>query len=242
LVEKIPPLQAVECKVIPPLVTILKTIPNPVIQCRACRLLGNLAKSKKASQYLNVHYAAIAPAICHIIESTSAVQTRIMAFRVCRFLLASSQFLKHFLVANGFLQLMRIFLAVMKNDEAPKETVPDIEVSTLIGLKRNQHREKYFEEVARNLEGVRSDIFDYQMLKNSTRNCDYALPKENEAAVELALEILKCLVLISAQQIGMKAWEVSLPHPWKIIPNISIFLYLPVHFPQHLAGFDCVLR
>jgi len=211
-------------------------------QCRACRLLGNLAKSKKASQYLNVHYAAIAPAICHIIESTSAVQTRIMAFRVCRFLLASSQFLKHFLVANGFLQLMRIFLAVMKNDEAPKETVPDIEVSTLIGLKRNQHREKYFEEVARNLEGVRSDIFDYQMLKNSTRNCDYALPKENEAAVELALEILKCLVLISAQQIGMKAWEVSLPHPWKIIPNISIFLYLPVHFPQHLAGFDCVLR
>ncbi|XP_017076388.1 uncharacterized protein LOC108111432 [Drosophila eugracilis] len=200
-------IEAVECKVIPPLVTILKTIPNPVIQCRACRMLGNLAKSKKASQYLNVHYAAIAPAICHIIESTSAVQTRIMAFRVCRFLLTSSQFLKHFLVANGFLQLMRIFLAVMKNTEAPKEPVPDIEVSTLIGLKRNQHREKYFEEVARNLEGVRSDIFDYQMLKNATRNCDYALPKENEAAVELALEILKCLVLISAQQIGMKAWE-----------------------------------
>ncbi|XP_016989045.2 uncharacterized protein LOC108051442 [Drosophila rhopaloa] len=200
-------IEAVECKVIPPLVTILKTIPNPVIQCRACRMLGNLAKSKKASQYLNVHYAAIAPAICHIIESTSAVQTRIMAFRVCRFLLSSSQFLKHFLVSNGFLQLMRIFLAVMKNNEAPKEPVPDIEVSTLIGLKRNQHREKYFEEVARNLEGVRSDIFDYQMLKNSTRNCDYALPTENETAVELALEILKCLVLISAQQIGMKAWE-----------------------------------
>ncbi|XP_017131079.1 uncharacterized protein LOC108148545 [Drosophila elegans] len=200
-------IEAVECKVIPPLVTILKTIPNPLIQCRACRMLGNLAKSKKASQYLNVHYAAIAPAICHIIESTSAVQTRIMAFRVCRFLLASSQFLKYFLVSNGFLQLMRIFLAVMKNNEAPKEPVPDIEVSTLIGLKRNQHREKYFEEVARNLEGVRSDIFDYQMLKNATRNCDYALPKENEAAVELALEILKCLVLISAQQIGMKAWE-----------------------------------
>ncbi|KAH8293458.1 hypothetical protein KR054_000628, partial [Drosophila jambulina] len=200
-------IEAVECKVIPPLVTILKTIPNPVIQCRACRMLGNLAKSKKAAQYLNVHYAAIAPAICHIIESTSAVQTRIMAFRVCRFLLVSSQFLKHFLMSNGFLQLMNIFVAVMKNNETPKEPLPDIEVSTLIGLKRNQHREKYFEEVARNLEGVRSDIFDYQMLKNFTRNCDYALPKQNEEAVELALEILKCLVLISAQQIGMKAWE-----------------------------------
>ncbi|EDX14898.1 uncharacterized protein LOC6730102 [Drosophila simulans] len=200
-------IEAVECKVIPPLVTILKTIPNPLIQCRACRMLGNIAKSKKASQCLNVHYAAIAPAICHIIESTNAVQTRIMAFRVCRFLLASSQFLKYFLMANGFQQLMRIFLAVMKNEEAPKEPVPDIEMSTLIGLKRNQHREKYFEEVARNLEGVRSDIFDHQMLKNSTRNCDYALPKENEAAVELALEILKCLVLISAQQIGLKVWE-----------------------------------
>ncbi|EDV30581.2 uncharacterized protein Dana_GF22864 [Drosophila ananassae] len=200
-------IEAVDLKVISPLVTILKTIPNPVIQCRACRMLGNLAKSKKAAQYLQVHYAAIAPAICHIIESTSAVQTRIMAFRVCRFLLASSQFLKHFLMANGFMQLMRIFVAVMKNDEVPKEPIPDIEVSTLIGLKRNQHREKYFEEVARNLEGVRSDIFDYQMLKNTKRNYDYAVPKDNESAVELAHEILKCLVLISAQQIGMKAWE-----------------------------------
>ncbi|KAH8306141.1 hypothetical protein KR018_002467 [Drosophila ironensis] len=200
-------IEAVECKVISPLVTILKTIPNPVIQCRACRMLGNLAKSKNGSQCLQVHYAAIAPAICHIIETTSDVQTRIMAFRVCRFLLAHSQFLKHFLMANGFMQLMRIFVAVMKNNEAPKEPDQDMEVSSMIGLKRNQHREKYFEEVARNLEGVRSDIFDYQMLKNSKRNCDYALPKENGSAVELAHEILKCLVLISAQQIGMKAWE-----------------------------------
>ncbi|XP_017100035.2 uncharacterized protein Rnb [Drosophila bipectinata] len=200
-------IEAVELKVISPLLTILKTIPNPVIQCRACRMLGNLAKSKKAAQYLQVHYAAIAPAICHIIESTSAVQTRIMAFRVCRFLLVSSQFLKNFLMANGFMQLMQIFVSVMKNDEVPKEPIPDIEVATLIGLKRNQHREKYFEEVARNLEGVRSDIFDYQMLKNSKRNCDYAIPKENPSALELAHEILKCLVLISAQKIDMKAWE-----------------------------------
>ncbi|XP_022221168.2 uncharacterized protein LOC111073252 [Drosophila obscura] len=201
-------IEAVECKVIFPLVTILKTIPNPVIQCRACRMLGNLAKSKKASQFLNVQYAAIAPAICHIIESTSSVQTRIMAFRVCRFLLVSSQFLRPFLAANGFLQMMRIFVGVMKNTEAPKEPPiqPDIEVSALMGLKRNQHREKYFEEVARNLEGVRSDIFDHQMLKHSTRNCDFVLPKENEV-IELAHEILKCLVLLSAQPIGLKAWE-----------------------------------
>ncbi|XP_023168508.2 uncharacterized protein LOC111597838 isoform X1 [Drosophila hydei] len=200
-------IEAVECKVITPLITILKTIPNPLIQCRACRMLGNLAKSKKASSFLNVHYSAIAPAICHIVESTSAVQTRIMAFRVCRFLLVSSQFYKHFLASNGFLQLMRIFVAVMKNNEAPKVSEQDAaDVSALVGLKRNQHREKYFEEVARNLEGVRSDIFDYQMLKNSTRNCEYILPKENDA-IELAYEILKCLMLLSAQQIGMRAWE-----------------------------------
>ncbi|ALC48045.1 CG7837 [Drosophila busckii] len=199
-------IEAVECKVIAPLITILKTIPNPLIQCRACRMLGNVAKSKKASSCLSVHYSAIAPAICHIIDSTSTAQTRIMAFRVCRFLLVSSQFYKHFLSSNGFLQLMRIFVAVMKNNDAPKESTQDVEVSALIGLKRNQHREKYFEEVARNLEGVRSDIFDYQMLKNSTRNCEYILPKESEA-VELAYEILKCLLVLSAQQIGFKAWE-----------------------------------
>lgn len=172
-------------------------------------MLGNLAKSKKASSFLIVHYSAIAPAICHIIESTSAVQTRIMAFRVCRFLLVSSQFYKHFLVSNGFLQLMRIFVAVMKNNELPKASTQDIEGSTLIGLKRNQHRENYFEEVARNLEGVRSEIFDYHILKNSTRICEYILPKEHDA-IELAYEILKCLMLLSAQQIGMRAWEVRI--------------------------------
>ncbi|XP_030243467.1 uncharacterized protein LOC108658710 [Drosophila navojoa] len=201
-------IEAVDCKVISPLITILKTIPNPLIQCRACRMLGNLAKSKKASSFLSVHYSAIAPAICHIIESTSAVQTKIMAFRVCRLLLVSPQFYKQFLASNGFLQLMHIFVSVMKNNEAPKASDQNAaDVSALVGLKRNQHREKYFEEVARNLEGVRSDIFDYQMLKNSTRNCEYVLPKENDA-IELAYEILKCLMLLSAQQIGMRAWEI----------------------------------
>ncbi|XP_030369809.1 uncharacterized protein LOC115620622 [Scaptodrosophila lebanonensis] len=199
--------EAVECKVVAPLITILKTIPNPVIQCRTCRMLGNLAKSKAASPFLSPHYAAIAPAICHIIDTTSAVQTRIMAFRVCRILLVSSQFLKHFVAANGFLQLMSIFTAVMKNNEASKTPTQDFEVSAIMGLKKNQHREKYFEEVARNLEGVRSDIFDYQMLKNSSRIVnEYILPKESDA-IELAYEILKCLLLLSAHQLGMRTWE-----------------------------------
>lgn len=222
------------------MITILKTIPNPLIQCRACRMLGNLAKSKKASLFLNVHYSAIAPAICHIIESTSAVQTRIMAFRVCRFLLVSSQFYKHFLSSNGFMQLMRVFVAVMKNNEVPKESPQDIEVSTLIGLKRNQHREKYFEEVARNLEGVRSDIFDYQMLKNSTRNNEYVMPKEQDA-IELASEILKCLMLLSAQQIGVRAWEVRMKANFKVISILKrITLSFEGSIAQHFLLTDCV--
>ena len=191
-----------------PLATILKSIPNPVIQCRACRLLGNLAKVD-ANQLVASHCNVIAQALCRIIEETSDVQTRMMAFRACRFLLVNPQFLKNFLQAAGLTTVLRILAAVMKNDGYVEEEklLNDAHAPMKMGLKKNQHREKYFEEVARNLEGVRSDIFDHEVLKNTTRNANaYAMPKER-VALDLICEILKCLLAISELQIGLPIWD-----------------------------------
>ncbi|XP_050317556.1 uncharacterized protein LOC126751382 isoform X2 [Bactrocera neohumeralis] len=205
----VPPM-ALNCKVSFPLTTILKSIPNPVIQCRACRLLGNLAKGF-ASQLLTAHCPAIAQAVCQIITETSDVNTRLMAFRACRFLLPSQQFVQHFLTANGFVTTLRILTAIMKTDTPP---TPQDELlnlkkadSVIVGLKNSQHREKYFEEVARNLEGVRSDIFDHEMLKNQPRALgDYSMPEE-KAALDLAGEIFKCLLVLAELSIGPSAWK-----------------------------------
>ncbi|XP_039948103.1 uncharacterized protein LOC120766576 [Bactrocera tryoni] len=202
--------EALNCKVSFPLTTILKSIPNPVIQCRACRLLGNLAKGF-ASQLLTAHCPAIAQAVCQIITETSDVNTRLMAFRACRFLLPSQQFVQHFLTANGFVTTLRILTAIMKTDTPP---TPQDELlnlkkadSVIVGLKNSQHREKYFEEVARNLEGVRSDIFDHEMLKNQPRALgDYSMPEE-KAALDLAGEIFKCLLVLAELSIGPSAWK-----------------------------------
>lgn len=197
-----------ESKIAIPLATILKSIPNPVIQCRACRLLGNLAKVD-ANQLLVNHCPVIAQSLCRIIEETSDVQTRMMAFRACRFLLANPQFVKNFLQAAGLATLLRILASVMKNDDyvVEEKLLNDAQAPLKVGLKRNQHREKYFEEVARNLEGVRSDIFDHEVFKNSTRNANaYAMPKER-IALDLICEILKCLLAISELQIGVPIWD-----------------------------------
>ncbi|XP_013100078.1 uncharacterized protein LOC106082233 [Stomoxys calcitrans] len=200
--------EALENKIFIPLATILKSIPNPLIQCRACRLLGNLAKVD-ANQLLSTHCPAIAQALCRIIEDASDVQTRMMAFRACRFLLANTQFMKHFLQSSGLTILLRILSATMKNEsnDAEEKLLTDAQAPLKVGLKRNQHREKYFEEVARNLEGVRSDIFDHEVLKNSTRNSNAYIIPEERAALDLVCEILKCLLVISELQMSNVVWE-----------------------------------
>lgn len=160
---------------------------------------------------LTAHCPAIAQAVCQIITETSDVNTRLMAFRACRFLLPSQQFVQHFLAANGFVTTLRILTAIMKtNTPTPQDELLNYKSATsvVVGLKNSQHREKYFEEVARNLEGVRSDIFDHEMLKNQPRALgDYSMPEER-AALDLAGEIFKCLLVLAELSIGPSAWKV----------------------------------
>lgn len=58
---------------------------------------------------------------------------------------------------------MKIMTKYIKNDDISlPETEEEIKP---VGRKSCKPRENYFENVTRNLEGVRSDIFDYELLK-----------------------------------------------------------------------------
>lgn len=108
--------------------------------------------------------------------------------------------------------MLSILATLMKNDEEimdePEKLLKDVQISLRQGLKHNEHREKYFEEVARNLEGVRSDIFDYAMLKNKSPDIihQYKFPVDG-SAIELLCEILKCLLEASEYEISAKIWD-----------------------------------
>lgn len=201
-----------EHKVVASLTTIIKAISNPLIQNRACRLLGNLAKFD-ATQVLSTHCTTIAQALCHIIDDTSDVQNRIMAYRACRFLLSNSQFIKPFFQSNGLHSMLKILASLMKNnddtiDESEK-LLKGVQITFKQGLKHNQHREKYFEEVARNLEGIRSDlsVFDNQMKKKTPDVLkQYKMPPEDDN-LELLCEILKLLLVASEIEFFPGIWE-----------------------------------
>lgn len=200
-----------EYKVIASLTTIIKAISNPLIQNRACRLLGNLAKFY-ATQVLSAHCHVMAQALCHIIDDSSDVQNRIMAYRACRFLLSNSQFIKNFFLCNGLHTMLNHLASLMKNSEdtmdESEKLLKDVQITFRQGLKHHQHREKYFEEVARNLEGIRCDIFDNQMMKKKTPDIfkQYKMPPEGDS-LELLCEILKCLLIASEFEIFLEIWK-----------------------------------
>ncbi|XP_055904774.1 uncharacterized protein LOC129940453 [Eupeodes corollae] len=164
--------EALDSKIAIPLATILKGIPNALIQYRACRLLGNLAKVD-SSKLLSTNCQAIALVVLQIIEESDDVQTQIMCFRACRFLVAEEKFSRHFFKWDGFTLILKTLVAVMKNKTIP-EPLPELP-QKVGGPKTNQHP-------------------------------DYIMPTE-KSNVDLASEILKCLLIISEINLNFQAWE-----------------------------------
>lgn len=197
--------QALDHKVLNPLSTILKSIPNPLIQCRACRLLGNLAKDYH-KRIIENHSAVVAQALALILEETEEHQTRIMALRACRLLTKEQRFLEDFLHSSGFGALMKILVDFMKASEDQKVGEPQPEQP--LGLRANQHREKYFEEVARNLEGVRSDIFDIVVKDENTNKGLFHMPEDKDN-IAIVVEILKIFQIMSEFQLNLLIKELN---------------------------------
>ncbi|XP_055371777.1 uncharacterized protein LOC129605828 [Condylostylus longicornis] len=212
--------QAFENKIVPSLVTILKSVPNPSIQCRACRLLGNLAK-QNTSKFLNYN-SSISQSLCLILEESIEDQTTIMGVRAARYLLSNKEFIKSFIGNGGFKIILQILIKEMKKDhiEVQNTLNDDIDVKKRVGLKVQEHREKYFQEVARHLEGVRNDIFDNEMLKSKKKVILFTMPKE-KSHLDIVHEILKCVHLIS--EIPSRESAAELHSPLLSLPCIIYF-------------------
>ncbi|KAL5285041.1 ARMC5 family protein [Megaselia abdita] len=196
---------ALDHKILNPLSTVLKSIPNPLIQCRACRLLGNLAKDYHRRIVEN-HSAVLAQALALILGETEEHQTRVMALRACKLLTREERFLEDLLHTNGLGILMKILVDLMKVTEDQK--IEEAKPETPSGLKVNQHREKYFEEVARNLEGVRSDIFDIVVKDENTNKGLFRMPEDKDN-LGIVVEILKILQTMSEFQLSLLVKELN---------------------------------
>lgn len=129
-----------------------------------------------------------------------------MALRACKLLTKEDRFLEDFLHSGGFGLLMKILVDLMKVTEDQKVEEPQLQPST--GLKVNQHREKYFEEVARNLEGVRSDIFDIVVKDENTNKGLFHLPEDKDT-LGIIVEILKIFQIMSESQSNLLIKELN---------------------------------
>lgn len=81
-------LQAISNGIVPPLLTILKSIPNTSVQCKACRLLGNLAR--ESNEKICNLAKGIGVAIAAVLEDNQDLQTLNMAIRAVRYFIFDS--------------------------------------------------------------------------------------------------------------------------------------------------------
>lgn len=75
-------MQAIDQGVVPPLLSILKSVPSTSVQCRACRLLGNL--SRVSNEKICGLAKGIGVAIAAVLEDSKDVNTLNMAIRAAR--------------------------------------------------------------------------------------------------------------------------------------------------------------
>lgn len=148
----------------------------------------------------------MAQALALILGETEEHQTRIMALRACKLLIKEERFLEDFLHSNGFGILMKMLVDLMKASEDQKIEEPPPEQPA--GLKVHQHREKYFEEVARNLEGVRSDIFDIVVKDENTNKNLFHMPEDKDY-LAVIVEILKIFQIMSESQLNLLVKELK---------------------------------
>lgn len=126
-----------------------------------------------------------------------------MALRACRFLTRDDKFLVDFLRSNGFGLLMKMLIDLVSVEPKINETAAEQTSDS----KEDQPRERYFEEVARNLEGVRSDIFD--IVVNDDDKTDKACCRmpEDKDTLGIVVEILKILQIMSESQMNLLVRE-----------------------------------
>lgn len=180
-------MQAITNGIVPPLFTILKTIPNTRIQCRACRLLGNLAR--ESNEKICSLSKGVGICLASLLEDATDIQTITMAIRVVRLLWNELQFCEEFTHFGGVATILTILVnhtKVKEREDAPKSLVEE-----------NSYEKEKVEFMRTNipaLEYINSSAFDHEMLKTvrPVVNDGFEIPKVQDQK-ELVAEIYRCL-------------------------------------------------
>lgn len=198
--------QAISNGIVPPLLTILKSIPNPKVQCRVCRLLGNLAR--ESNEKLCSLAKGIGVVVASVLEDTKDVATLSMAIRATRLLWSEMPFYDEFVRSDGVEKILDI---LVKNTMV-EQSKPEVQ-SIVEQYPYERARVEFMLSNIQMMESINSRVFDHEILKKSKPvGCDgFQIPKEPEQHNLLA-EILKCLEVVTAVPTLRIIYNVSHAH------------------------------
>lgn len=184
--------QAISNGIIPPLLTILKSIPNPKVQCRVCRLLGNLAR--ESNEKLCSLAKGIGVVIASVLEDTKDVATMGMAIRATRLLWNEMPFYDEFVLSDGVEKILGILVKNTVVEKKKREIQSIVEQSPY-----ERGRVECMEKNIQMMELINSRVFDCEILKKTKPLYDdgFQTPTDPEQH-SLFMEILRCLEVVTS--------------------------------------------
>lgn len=181
--------QAMANGIVPPLITILKSIPNPKVQCRVCRLLGNLARQSPISSLTK----GIGVVLVSILSDCKDAATLSMAVRATRLLWKETTFHRDFIRADGVDKILKILI-----EHTMVETKRPAAQSIVEQCPEERIRVNFMETHIPVMETVNSHVFDCEILKKVKPVIDdtFRVPTRPDQ-FGLIVEIIKCLEVIT---------------------------------------------
>ncbi|XP_053680510.1 uncharacterized protein LOC128731414 [Anopheles nili] len=210
--------QAFECGILRPLVSIISNIPNASIQCRGCRLLGNLAQHEPISYKIARDNGNIAYVLSTILNESDNTAVLIMVIRAIRQLWREKS-LRTTMMDQGCIGKIVHLLVRYAQIDSDANGSPPNDQSTVsveeikptssgdeekVVLKhwhapdRMVTKEK-FNNIVRNMEHSQlCDIVGYQVIQTYRwkDRLDFRLPESDEVS-KLFESVLKCLQMMT---------------------------------------------
>jgi armadillo repeat-containing protein 5 len=190
---------------LPSLIAALKSISNPSIQCRACRLLGNLAEHKEIISHIQDLKPAYA--ICSLLDGQNGIPVLLMAVRATRILWDDKKFQDECISLGAVKKIIQLLVKFTLNPNANDETSEDdadnFEAETVV-IKRMHSPDRTvtkqkFKRIINDIENSRSDITGYEIVKNNTLQINakkFIMPAQKDVT-DLFTGILKFLQMIT---------------------------------------------
>ncbi|XP_055526461.1 uncharacterized protein LOC129719091 [Wyeomyia smithii] len=210
--------QAYEEGILTPLISCIH-LSNPAIQCRSCRLLGNLAQFPAISYVLAKDCSNTIYALNSILAEPDNSAVLIMAIRAIR-QLWNEKSIRSVMISQNCVKrivalLVKLARNVSKEAESPScaesldEETERVVIKRLHAPDRTVTKEK-FKNIVRHMENSHHcDIVGYQLVKSYRwkDSQDFKMPEAKET-IELFIGILKCLQMVTSTVSAQVAEEV----------------------------------